>query len=353
MSTRDISDPVYRYKVIRISSNGSLSLILGDYYDLYLSGSRNRTFATKSVSGDIYELPDVTLLNNLPNTGTFKVGGVVDDVDGGILFTYEDETEEINNLAKYYPGTSGYSVIISGYGSSVSSTYPGVPLLMGQYLNMGNRWLVPTGIKPYSGYFQSYPAMIENGDTFKPIDYTTGPVFLEVDQDYPIIEYPARQSYLLSGYAMYDIIPSGLYTDNFRLGYPSLDGYQFNRMTAVLPWNYYFDTRAFREYSAISGTKHMVIASQYSGGEDSNVQVVYDDISEFSSGIYTTFSGQVQALETTNSHRYPYMFASVSGTRYNFYQKDGSNDMVVSGFIDRTNNLPDARINVIRCDDLL
>jgi len=68
---------------------------------------------------------------------------------------------------------------------------------------------------------------------------------------------------------------------------------------------------------------------------------------------FVEFNGEVVKLETTNNQLIPYMFASVITDRNRFYQKDAVLDITETEgtFTDRTTNLPDVQVNVIRVDD--
>ena len=68
---------------------------------------------------------------------------------------------------------------------------------------------------------------------------------------------------------------------------------------------------------------------------------------------FVEFNGEVVKLETTNNQLIPYMFASVITDRNRFYQKDAVINITETEgtFTDRTTNLPDVQVNVIRVDD--
>jgi hypothetical protein len=70
------------------------------------------------------------------------------------------------------------------------------------------------------------------------------------------------------------------------------------------------------------------------------------------STIEATFSGYANHIETTHTQAVPYMFVSISGVPPRFYQKNYYDEGdPPTFFTDATNNLPNAEINCIRCDD--
>jgi hypothetical protein len=105
-------------------------------------------------------------------------------------------------------------------------------------------------------------------------------------------------------------------------------------------------------------------------GPDTYTELVQVDVTELTGGtgivfasgtlvgggtsVIATFPGYANHIETTNNLDYPYMFVNVITDSGRFYQKDGySSGESETIFEDRTNNLPNAPITIIRCDDAL
>jgi hypothetical protein len=124
------------------------------------------------------------------------------------------------------------------------------------------------------------------------------------------------------------------------------------------------DVRSFKSLT-YSGYKYSTIFTQ-EGAVPSGVIVPsgYTAITEIEEtdeglipGIYATFSGQVQMLETTHMYDQQYVFASISGIstsgspRITFYQKDGGVGQFSGNFTERSTNLPQSAITVIRVDN--
>jgi hypothetical protein len=163
----------------------------------------------------------------------------------------------------------------------------------------------------------------------------------------------------ISSSSPYVVYGGGLETANSGLLYYSFTGTSgsFSPRLAGFTSGYVYDARSFRE-SGGSGIGFKTLFTQnkpYSGYSDVSYLEEAGINAVYPIETFHTFSGQSMCLETTNNYDFPFIFVSTSGDRYRFYQQDGvrRNDIPISGFVDRTFNLPNSRIKVIRCDDIL
>lgn len=193
---------------------------------------------------------------------------------------------------------------------------------------------------------------------YKTIGYTTGPTCLEINSVSPILTYPLpTNSYVMSG-----IYPSGTlfsgyignlgivsdlrysFTGEYGSLFPVISGQVLEQISG-----YPLDTRGFYQYN-VSGTTLYVETpiSLFPAGEIAVSVLNFDFETSLESEVP---SGQVTRIETTSMLNYPYLFISVSGDRTRFFQRDGS-DTILGTFVDRTNNLPDSFITVIRAEEM-
>jgi hypothetical protein len=133
----------------------------------------------------------------------------------------------------------------------------------------------------------------------------------------------------------------------------------------LIPENYYVSDARYFNITSGSGISRCIGFCQ--DDPDDNSRLMIADLSliltsgnpVFNSVIpqpwFTTFSGYVNHLETSNLGDYPYVFVSISGLPNHFYQKDSIDYLhnYPTTFIERSIGLPNKEITVIRLDDRL
>ncbi len=104
--------------------------------------------------------------------------------------------------------------------------------------------------------------------------------------------------------------------------------------------------------TTVGGTTNLIMLDITSLTSNPSIIVTSGTLSQ--GYVYRTFSGYANHIETTNTQDIPYMFVSLSGLPPTFYQKDAMEaGGTVVDFVDRTNNLPNNSINIIRADDVI
>lgn len=213
----------------------------------------------------------------------------------------------------------------------------------------------------------------EAGADFEITDYTTGPTVMELDTGSPLITYPLPwTNYLLSGISPSGTLFSGeLYSglyqgamSDFRISYTLISGdlhplFVGDILTQIPLSGYVMDARGMYIYNpsgiaTLSGIMNLAFPFTFSTSFSGIVNFITESgIYQFSLGTLTQLSGYAERLETTNYQDFPYIFISTSGDRYRFFQRDGFqyNDIFDGTYYDRTNNLPNSKVTIIRCDD--
>lgn len=194
------------------------------------------------------------------------------------------------------------------------------------------------------------------------IGYTTAPVYLELPNEYMILTYPVpTTSYVFSG-----IFPSGIFNPIYSGVYGVLSDLRYSftgEYGSLIPVvsgsiissisGYPLDTRGYYEINPSGNLALNILTPITNLSEGSAMLSVYQDELYFlsaPSGLVA--SGYPVRVESFSTLNHPYLFTAVSGIdRVRFYQRDGNN-LAAQSFIDRTNNLPDDWINVIRADEL-
>lgn len=346
-----------RNKVLKVDMNLNVTKEVDVNTNLLMTSSNEGAYYVDLVAGDVINFTSGLTVGSIPANSI--PSSTMDEADQGVVFLTSSGALYYD-IKKLSLDTSNTTTVYTNYlKTGLVGDYP---TLMGQYFVTGNQALVPLNPVSLESVSSSAITARYSAGIYYVQDFPTYSSNMDISMEYPVITWGMHPTdYRLSGISisgtLYSggVMPNFFYT-NYRIGMPNGSGLKFYYPVTNLPSGYMYDSRSFRELSASGmGYKCLVSVHATISGYMSNVYVIEDNLTSFDASVYTTFSGQAQMIETTNSHDMPYVFVSVSGDRNRFYQKDGNSGMsyAYSGFVDRTANLPNFRINVIRCDDLL
>jgi hypothetical protein len=273
-------------------------------------------------------------------------------------------------IIKWFSSTSIYSL---GYvWPEQSYYYLSSDILFVRQANSiyGYRFLGLVQKSTRKGFGYALIRHIEN--EFEEVAYPSSPLKVECSKTYPFLAYGG-----FSGYG-----------SNMGYLYASALGERGNWLNLnLIPDNYFVhDGRVLDIITESGNSRCIIVASEtqtsgessiklfdinhtlssgwdqggtitFSGieAEGETIDVVFSGYpisSIYYSTVFYSFSGYVTRLETTNYQDHPYIFATLSGEKPTFYQKDsyyfGEAD---TPFIDRTNNMPSGFVTIIRTDD--
>jgi hypothetical protein len=212
-----------------------------------------------------------------------------------------------------------------------------------------------------------YNEIVSSGVVFKgavrEFEYSTAaerPVKIEISNDSPYVAFGGAP-----------VTFENQMTYSGAQKYSTSGVFMVSRTAQVGDWNYTIsgftssgnvtDARSFSILTTTSGQGARIIYTQhipasglgYVGSGMYGIHMLAEDTNgDWIPSTFYTFSGVVEMLETTNRQDQPYIFASTSGARMKFYQRDGGDGLAYVGdFIERINNLPNSRITTIRVDN--